>query len=102
MALAAETSKRSAAHSTNLNEVQTTIIGNEGCDFLSVLNELNTNTLADGRIWLFGLNTAAERETKCHSTKRISFERSSQVRFLVLLIIPALLPTMGSELTSCA
>ena len=31
--------------------------GYEGGDLLSILDQLNTHTLADGGIWLLGLNT---------------------------------------------
>merc|ERR1712060_790141 len=40
-----------------LNVVEATVIWHEGRDLLSVLDELNTNTLADGRVWLFSLNS---------------------------------------------
>ena len=38
--------------------VKTTVIGDEGGDFLSVLNELDSDALSDGRVRLFGLNSA--------------------------------------------
>ena len=39
------------------HEVKTTIIGNESSDLLSVLDELDTDTLSDSRVGLLGLNT---------------------------------------------
>ena len=39
------------------HEVETTIIGNECSDLLSVLDELDTDTLSDSRVGLLGLNT---------------------------------------------
>jgi hypothetical protein len=39
------------------HEVETTIIGNESSDLLSVLDELDTDTLSDSRVGLLGLNT---------------------------------------------
>ena len=40
-----------------LNEVETTIIGDEGSDLLAVLDQLHTNALSDGRVRLLGFNT---------------------------------------------
>jgi hypothetical protein len=40
--------------------VQATIIGDECGDFLSVLDELNTNALADSGVGLFGFDTAGK------------------------------------------
>lgn len=50
--------------STNIffDVVQTTIIGNKGCNLLSVLDELNSGTLSDSRVRLLSFNTAAETE----------------------------------------
>jgi len=39
------------------HEVETTIIGNESGNLLSVLDELDTDTLSDSRVGLLGLNT---------------------------------------------
>lgn len=40
------------------NVVQATVTGNECGDFLSVLDQLNTNALADGRVRLLSFDTA--------------------------------------------
>jgi hypothetical protein len=39
------------------HEVKTTIIGDESSDLLSVLDELDTDTLSDSRVGLLGLDT---------------------------------------------
>lgn len=45
-----------------LNEIETSIIGDESCDLLPVLDELHSNALADGRVRLLGFNTTARKE----------------------------------------
>uniref|UniRef100_A0A8C6HH38 Uncharacterized protein n=1 Tax=Mus spicilegus TaxID=10103 RepID=A0A8C6HH38_MUSSI len=71
-----------------LNEVQAAIIGHERCDLLAIFNELHPDTLPDGRIWLFDLNS-------------YFFQHNSlcmRVGFLVLFIMPLLVLSVTAEL----
>ncbi|NP_001019899.1 ribosomal protein S23, retrogene 1 [Mus musculus] len=84
-----------------LNEVQAAIIGHERCDLLPVLNELHPDALPDGRIWLFGLNPYFfQHNSLCMrgTPKRIGLQGCAQVGFLVLFVMPLLIPSVTAEL----
>lgn len=84
-----------------LNEVQAAIIGHERCDLLPVLNELHPDALPDGRIWLFGLNPYFfQHNSLCMrgTPKRIGLQGCAQVGFLVLFVMPLLVPSVTAEL----
>ena len=53
------------------NEVQTTVIGDESCDLLSVLDELNSDTLPDGRVRLLSLNTNLLKNNSLKWTSKV-------------------------------
>ena len=68
---------------------------------LAVLNELHPDTLPDGRIWLFGLNPYFfQHNSLCMrgAPKRIGLQGCAQVGFLVLFVMPLLVPSVTAEL----
>ncbi|CAD7669468.1 unnamed protein product [Nyctereutes procyonoides] len=72
-----------------LNKIQTTIIGYNtqhryNCDLFAILDQLDPDTLPDGRIWL--------------TSKRVGVQVCAQMGFLVLLIMPLLVPLVTAEL----
>ena len=80
-----------------LNVVQTAISGNESCDFLSVLDKLNTDALPDGRVRLLRLYANFFEDyslgMRC-STERVSLSSCSEMRLLVIFVVPSLITSM--------
>ena len=64
-----------------LDEVQATVVGHEGSNLLSVLNQLNTSALSNSRVRLLGLNATAierpKREWEMRSARIINEQQKA-------------------------
>uniref|UniRef100_A0A8C8UN14 Uncharacterized protein n=1 Tax=Peromyscus maniculatus bairdii TaxID=230844 RepID=A0A8C8UN14_PERMB len=100
MTFSTKSSNQNFITDTHLNEVQAAIVGHESCDLLAVLDELHPDTLPDGRIGLFGFNPSETHDSlgMGGTSKRIGLQGCAQVGFLVLLIMPLLVPPVAAEL----
>lgn len=88
-----------------VNVVQATVTWDESSDLLAVLNELNTDCLAHGRVWLLGLDTELlKNDSLCvrRSTKRIGLVSVTKVCLGIVFIIPALSAAIVAQLASCS
>merc|ERR1711926_11532 len=76
-----------------LHEVQATILGHEGRDLLSVLDQLDTDALADGRVRLLSLDTDLLEDDSLGvrgSSEGIGLPPGAKMGLLVVLIGPHL------------
>uniref|UniRef100_A0A8B9V2T3 Uncharacterized protein n=1 Tax=Anas zonorhyncha TaxID=75864 RepID=A0A8B9V2T3_9AVES len=88
----------------HLNEVQATIVRNEGCDFFAILDQLDSYAFPDGRPVphhhpenhphflqddALGVRGAAEG---------VGLQRRAQMRLLVLLVVPLLVAAVAAQL----
>ncbi|EHB17507.1 hypothetical protein GW7_01702, partial [Heterocephalus glaber] len=81
------------------NKVQTPIIKHQSCDLRTIL--FLPDILSDGRVWLFRFNTYfCHHKLLCAGSisKRFGVQGYTQMCFLVLLIMPLLVPSVTEEL----
>uniref|UniRef100_A0A672SYT0 Uncharacterized protein n=1 Tax=Sinocyclocheilus grahami TaxID=75366 RepID=A0A672SYT0_SINGR len=79
-----------------LNEVQAAVVGDESCDLLAVLDQLDPDALPDGRVGLLGFNTTINMTNKV----RVGLQSSAQMGLLVLFIMPFLLAAVVTQFSS--
>lgn len=60
LCLSSSTETRNQNFVVFIGKVETTVIGDEGGDFFTVLDQLDTDTFSDGRVGLFGLDSDLE------------------------------------------
>ncbi|GMS96111.1 hypothetical protein PENTCL1PPCAC_18286, partial [Pristionchus entomophagus] len=84
-----------------LQEVEATVVGDEGGDLLSVLDELDSNALANGRVRLLSLDSDLLKNDSLGvrgTSEGVSLPPSSEVGFLVVLVVPSLITTVVAQL----
>merc|ERR550539_868007 len=91
-----------------LDEVEATVVGDEGGDLLAVLDELDSHALTDGRVGLLSLNTNLLQDNSLgvgSSSEGIGLPSCSQMSLLVVLVGPDLvhpvLHVFSSSPNSC-
>lgn len=84
-----------------IDEVQATVVGHEGGDLLTVLDELNTAALTDSGVRLLGLNTELLNYNALgvgSSAEGVGLPDSAKVGLLVLKVGPSLLSAVSAQL----
>ena len=84
-----------------LDEVQATVTGDEASDLLTVLDELDTDALTDGRVRLLSLNAELLEHDALgvrRASEGVSLQLGAQMSLVVLLVGPPLDPAVVLEL----
>uniref|UniRef100_A0A673NK92 Uncharacterized protein n=1 Tax=Sinocyclocheilus rhinocerous TaxID=307959 RepID=A0A673NK92_9TELE len=85
-----------STESLYLNEVQAAVVGDESCDLLAVLDQLDPDALPDGRVGLLGFNTTVNMTNKV----RVGLQSGAQMGLLVLFIMPFLYTAVVPQFSS--
>ncbi len=88
-----------------INEVQATVLGDEASDLLTVLDELNTNGLTNGRVRLLRLNTDLLNDDTLsvrRTSERIALVNSTRVSLVVLNRVPSLVSAVDAQVAGGA
>jgi len=88
-----------------LDEVQATVTGDEASDLLTVLDELDTDALTDGRVRLLSLNAELLEHDALgvrRASEGVSLQLGAQMSLVVLLVGPPLDPAVVLELARSA
>uniref|UniRef100_A0A672KJD1 Uncharacterized protein n=1 Tax=Sinocyclocheilus grahami TaxID=75366 RepID=A0A672KJD1_SINGR len=93
-----ETNTGNITHGVSLTteSFQAAVVGDESCDLLAVLDQLDPDALPDGRVGLLGFNTTINMTNKV----RVGLQSSAQMGLLVLFIMPFLLAAVVTQFSS--
>jgi hypothetical protein len=83
---------------------ETTVIWNVGGNFLTILFELDSDTLSDGRVWLFGFDTEFFNDDSLGvgSWSERLLPSGRDVLLVVMLLGPSVLSSLINEFSSCS